>query len=308
MSVLLGQDLQQGKQLSTDVAKVKKTPPLQPPKETVSKVEKQKEGDPAKDNASPINLTTSPLLEVTLETTRPLTLGDSRQGVYATLRNNSQKILRFRQSSTAFVLSPSEGAGTSVSGGCVTFPTLSKSDESLTLQPSESYTIVWDLESETCETKGTTFPTIFDAKRIRGGVYKVIFNSQYEFDNAAKQSEAHHITKVIEARFPAPFSSVMIFSFLGGIAAYWVKKFMLIPPTVSMAANIREADWAKSLTAIFGSGILSMVLVILGTQAGDTAFPLKLDVSSLVGAFTSGFLLNFAGDRVMEWLGKLGRA
>jgi len=83
---------------------------------------------------------------------------------------------------------------------------------------------------------------------------------------------------------------------------------MLIPPTVSMAANIREADWAKSLTAIFGSGILSMVLVILGTQAGDTAFPLKLDVSSLVGAFTSGFLLNFAGDRVMEWLGKLGRA
>jgi len=206
-----------------------------------------------------------------------------------------------------FVLSPAEGAGSSFNGGCADFPTLAKEDKQLVLQPSESYTVVWNLESAKCGEKDATVASSFDSDRIRGGLYKVIFNSQYEFENAAGKLEAHHITKVIEARFPAPFRSILLWSFLGGITAYWVKKFLEIPSNTSMIANIRDSDAAKSLTAILGSGLLSMVLVVLGTQAGDTAFPLKLDVSSLMGAFTSGFLLNFAGDRIIDWLGSLGR-
>ena len=196
--------------------------------------------------------------------------------------------------------------------GCALFPNVAK-DGSFTLPPGELTRVFWDLRANACEPKTAEMSRqsgfcAIDGlceNSIRGGQYKVVLNLLFtEIDG--KESHEHSASKNLEVRVVSPFGWILCWSIVGGLCAYWVKAFVnLGKETTGLREKVFEFLTWQNILALLGNGALSGVLVVIGTQLADTAFPIKVDASSVIGAFTSGFVLNFAGQRVITWLGTL---
>jgi hypothetical protein len=263
------------------------------------------------------------------------------ESVFATLRNISKKRLKFSERKTVFVLTAETRPGEHSRRGCAVFPTTGNNvedkayspDQKLILLPGESYTVFWDLHTNGCKgydygannTPWWTFQwfaEFSERSTFQSGNYKIIFDAEFQVD---PEAEEHKVTKVIEAKFSASQSIILAGAALGGFVAFIVKLMLKgsgetpnsetpTPPPASMtenagptiaapnrsfAAKTLAKDW---LLPFLASGMLSMTLVILGTQIADTGFPVKVDASNFIGAFTAGFLLNFAGLKLIRQL------
>jgi len=268
------------------------------------------------------------LLDIKLEPSRPQPAAGTGLGITAELRNTSpDSILYLRESNVTLTLPPElEGPFEQSQGWYALFPTEphppnQDTDAEIALHPGDVYQVIWTRnpshQSQNDQARQGFLGFISSlssevATELRfvlfaPGDYKINVNVKYWTDPNYTCGAYRTWFQSAVLHVAAPQFVILFGAVFGGLIAYYIvprarRSIVLAIVRMNKRPGMVLARLSKELVGATGSVLISTIATILLSRLSETQFLIRITVNDVWGAMAVGFVANFAG---LSWLNKL---
>jgi hypothetical protein len=175
------------------------------------------------------------------------------------------------------------------------------------IQPSEHYTVFWDvnrspISGSTCNAPTHWYDAYLDPLSFVPGEYVFTIDGKAYLDDETKY---HTYTEKTTLRVSITELLAIAAAAFGGFLAYCVTALQP-DKDIDKLKRAQDADKRSARLAIvrgiFAAPLMGAAVTIVFSRLADTQFPIKVSVNDVWGAMTIGFISFFVGNKLIEKL------